>query len=73
VDVRGNQAQQRPSDLKQLLVSVEAAADMLGIGRNLCYQLIGSGELASVKIKGRRLIPVAAMHAYIRRLMEEAG
>jgi len=73
VNARENQAQQRPSDLKPLLVSVEKAADMLGIGRTLCYQLIACGELESVVIRGRRLIPVAVLHAYIRRLMEEAG
>ena len=72
MEKRSNRTE-RNVEHKPLLVSVEKAAEMLGIGRVLCYQLIACGELVSVKIKGRRLVPVAAIHAYIRRLMDESA
>jgi excisionase family DNA binding protein len=50
------------------LISVEEAAHRLGIGRVLCYQLVGSGELESVKIRGRRLVLVSAIHEFVERL-----
>lgn len=40
-----------------LLVHVEEAARLLGIGRTLCWQMVRRGELQSVKIHGRVLIP----------------
>jgi excisionase family DNA binding protein len=61
-----SRAQQRSSE--PLLVSVEEAAVMLGIGRTLCYELVITGQLESVMIKGRRLVVVASIHEFVERL-----
>lgn len=50
------------------LLSVEAAAEALGIGRTQVYYLIRGGHLASVKIGKRRLIPADALSTYIDAL-----
>jgi excisionase family DNA binding protein len=39
--------------------SVEEAARRLGLGRGAVWELIGRGEIASVRIGRRRLIPAA--------------
>lgn len=50
------------------LVSVPKAMRALGVGRNTVYKLIASGELESIQLGTRRLIPVAALDALIERL-----
>ncbi|GAB4087026.1 hypothetical protein GCM10028784_36560 [Myceligenerans cantabricum] len=51
---------------------VEEAAQALRISRCTAYELIRSGELRSVKIGARRLIPVAAVTEYIETLRSAA-
>jgi excisionase family DNA binding protein len=54
-------------------LSVDAAADALGVSRDTVDTLIHAGELGSLKIGRRRLVPVRALDAYVeRRLAEEA-
>jgi excisionase family DNA binding protein len=43
-----------------------------GLGRSKLWELIGSGELRSVKIGKRRLVPEQAICEYIERLEREA-
>jgi len=57
----------------KLLVSPQDAAAALSIGRSKVFELLAAGELASVKIGRRRLIPRQALDQYIERLREEAG
>ena len=59
---------ERP-DLK-LLLTVEDAAELLSIGRTNAFRLIKDGELQSVKIGARRLVPRASVEAYVHRLLE---
>lgn len=57
-----------------LLVSVEKAAELAGIGRSKFYEAVLAGEIASVKIGRRRLIPRSALDSYVARLVaEQAG
>ncbi len=53
------------------LIRVEEAAQALGISRSRAYELVQRGELVSVLIGRSRRIPVAELHAYIERLVEE--
>ena len=46
-------------------VSVATAADMIGISERLVEQLVASGELASFKVRNRRLIAVAAIAEFV--------
>lgn len=47
-------------------ISVTEAARRLGIGRDLAYQAAGRGELPTVRIGRRILVPVAALEAMLR-------
>lgn len=40
-------------------ITVEAAGRILGIGRSLAYAGVRSGEIPSIKIGGRIIVPVA--------------
>lgn len=53
-----------------LTYTPEGAAQALGIGRSKTFELIASGEIESVKIGRRRLIPVDALHSFLDRLRE---
>lgn len=49
-----------------LVYSVEEAAHVLRISRDTTYELLRSGQLRSMKVGRRRLIPAVAIHEYIR-------
>lgn len=51
-----------------VLVSITDAAAALGIGTTKTKQLIASGELRSVTVDRRRLVPVVALSEYVDRL-----
>jgi len=45
----------------KLTLSVEEAAKVLGIGRNLCYDRVKTGEIPVIKIGRRLLVPRSAL------------
>lgn len=47
---------------------VEATMERLALGKSTVYALIRSGELRSVKVGKRRLIPESAIAEFIERL-----
>ena len=53
----------------KLLLTVPEAAQALGLGRSVIYELLVSGELAGVKIGRARRIPVHSLEAFIARRM----
>ena len=53
----------------KLTLSVSECAEKIGIGRNLCYDLIRRGEIPSLKLGGRIVVPVVALE----KLMHQAG
>ena len=59
---------------EKYLLSVNDAARVLSIGRDLLYQLLlgPSPQLVSIKIRGRRLIPRKAIDQFIDRQMAAA-
>jgi excisionase family DNA binding protein len=52
----------------KVLLTVDEAATALSLGRTITYSLVMRDEILSVKIGRRRLIPVAALYAYVERL-----
>lgn len=56
---------ERPAPVE--LLSVEQAAHRAGIGRSMAYELIRRGELESVRIGRRRLVPADAVAELARR------
>lgn len=55
------------------LLSVEAAAAALAIGRTKAFELVESGALRSLKVGTRRLIPVAALDEFVAALEREGA
>ena len=52
----------RPSEREpDRLLSMEQAAQALGIGRTALYSEIGAGRIRSVKVGRRRLVPSSAI------------
>lgn len=52
----------------KLLLTVEEAADRLGIGRTLAYALVKSGEIESVQIGRLRRVPPESLDTFLTRL-----
>ena len=57
-----------PTEPGQLLLSPVQAAKRLGIGRSTLYLLLADGQLESVHIGARRLVPVEGLEQFVERL-----
>jgi excisionase family DNA binding protein len=57
----------RNRDLPVVWIRPAEAARMYGIGRNMIYKLVGSGELPSSKVGAARLIRCADIEALLER------
>ncbi len=57
--------------MDKLLLRPEEAAEVLSIGRSRLYELIGRGELASVRIGASRRVPARDLVRFVERLREE--
>jgi hypothetical protein len=53
------------------LVSVKQTALALGVGETEVKRMIRLGQLVSVKLSSRRLIPVTAIDDLVQRLLED--
>lgn len=56
----------------RLLLTVEEAADRLGIGRSLMYELIGSHEIALIRVGRLRRVPAESLTEYVAAMRHEA-
>jgi excisionase family DNA binding protein len=54
--------------MDKLLLRPEEAAEVLSIGRSRLYELLGSGELDSVRIGTSRRVPAEELVRYVERL-----
>jgi excisionase family DNA binding protein len=50
-----------------LCVRVNVAARMMGIGRTKLYELIGNGEVETIKVGKATLVTTASLNAMIER------
>jgi excisionase family DNA binding protein len=62
-----------PQSLQRLLYTVDEAAQCLSVGRTNVFDLIRRGEIESVKIGSRRLVPRAALEAFVNSLRQRDG
>lgn len=53
------------------LLTVGEAAQAMGIGRSMLYQLVMRGDIPSIKIGRARRIPVTALDEWIGRQQAE--
>jgi excisionase family DNA binding protein len=51
--------------LERLAFTVDETLQIVPVGRSTLYALIGSGQLHTIKARGRRLIPRASLEAFI--------
>jgi excisionase family DNA binding protein len=56
-----------PHDGQRLLLTVSEAAQRLGIGRSLLYELLADGQVESIHVGRLRRIPTDALADYIDR------
>lgn len=56
----------------RLLLTVEEAADRLGIGRSLMYELIGGGQVASIRVGRLRRVPSQSLTDYVAAMRRQA-
>lgn len=54
-----------------LLLNYAGAAALLSLSERLVRQLVATGELRSVLIRSRRLVPRSEVEAYVARLVAE--
>ena len=55
------------------LLGVRQSAQYLGVGRSTVYNLLDGGEIESVHVLGRRLVPIEVLDAYVARLRDAAA
>jgi excisionase family DNA binding protein len=61
------------SDEPRLLLRIDEAARLLGLGRSKAYELVAAGELPAVRIGRARRIPVASLEQFVaQRIAEQA-
>ncbi len=58
--------------VRPLLVSVEQAAGLLGIGRTTLYELIRQGDVRPIRIGRCVRIPQRELEAYVDKLIADA-
>ena len=58
------------TSLAAAALSVEEAGALLGISRDLAYDLVATGELPSVRLGRRLVVPRRALEEALRRLAE---
>jgi excisionase family DNA binding protein len=49
----------------RLALSVEEAGELLGISRGLAYELVRKGELPSLRLGRRLIVPLAALESML--------
>lgn len=59
------------TDATRVAYGVDEACSALSLGRTALFDLMRTGQISSVKVGRRRLIPVAAVDAFIQRLVAE--
>jgi excisionase family DNA binding protein len=55
----------QPSTPVRLLLTVPEVASALGVCRNVVYELVLTGQLASIKIGRLRRVPIGALETFI--------
>lgn len=60
-------------DIPAVLYRVDEAADAMRLSRTAIYELIRSGQLRTVKLGRRRLVPVEALTEYVSTAMGQVA
>jgi excisionase family DNA binding protein len=57
----------------RITLTVEEAGALLGISRTLAYELVRRGEIPSLRLGRRVVVPVRALEAMLDRVVAEAA
>jgi len=57
----------------QLAYAIPDAAAQLGVGRTTIYGLIDAGEIQTIHIGRRRVVPRSSLEAYLERRLDGAA
>jgi excisionase family DNA binding protein len=57
--------------LEPIFLSIPKTVEATGLSRSTVYELIRTGQLGSVKVGSRRLVPAAELGAFAERLTRE--
>ncbi|HZT95604.1 MAG TPA: excisionase [Chloroflexota bacterium] len=56
------------------MLDVETFRSRLGVSHHKVWKLIGSGQLLTIKLEGRRYVPRSELHDFPRRVLgRQAG
>lgn len=53
--------------MQAITTTVQDAASLIGVSRNSIYRLMNEGKIATVKIRGRRLVKTESLHALVEQ------
>ena len=56
---------------KKLLYTIDEASDALSLGRTTLYAEINKGNIFSLKVGKRRMVPVASLEKWIEKLAKD--
>ncbi len=56
---------------EKLLLSIPETMEALSLGRSLLVEMLLSGQISSVKVGRRRLVPRTAIEAYVAGLVKD--
>ncbi|MER5608737.1 helix-turn-helix domain-containing protein [Micromonospora tulbaghiae] len=59
--------------MEKLCYTPTEAAALLGVGRTKVYELMSSGQIASIRIGRSRRIPANALRAFVEACQQEAA
>ncbi|MEK6683229.1 MAG: excisionase family DNA-binding protein [Nitrospirota bacterium] len=56
----------------ELGISVEEAAKRLGVSERLLWSMVADGEIATYRLRNRRLVPLTELQRIVESAKEEA-
>jgi excisionase family DNA binding protein len=59
------------TEVQPLLLDITEVAKMIGPGHTKTWELIASGQIFSVRIGKRRLVPTSSVEQFVAELIEE--
>lgn len=57
----------------RLAYTIPDACAAIGVSRSMLYELIGAGEIRTIKIGTRTLVPASELSAFIERKLKEVA
>lgn len=57
--------------MERLLLRPAEVGELIGIGRTRVYQMLGSGELPSIRVGGRLRVPVSKLREWVNDQVQQ--